>query len=131
METYNQLRDEQQVLRRRMSLKDSQASEALDHGCQTLPASESMKFEVAEFKRLSHEIRKAFSANRVEVDMTRRLVEIDQQIKNVLTGLQNCQSVKQDAAVRAWVQDRLMETQLELKRAKRWRSSDVHLQKST
>ncbi|KAF2457450.1 hypothetical protein BDY21DRAFT_26138 [Lineolata rhizophorae] len=53
-----------------------------------------------------------------------RLYEVNQQIKTVLTGLLNCEAVRHgDSGFRAWVQGRLMDNELELKRQRRRRSS--------
>jgi hypothetical protein len=51
------------------------------------------------------------------------LYQINQQIKTTLTDLLNCDSVKHDKALRAWVQDRLMDAEHELKKQRRRRSS--------
>jgi hypothetical protein len=51
------------------------------------------------------------------------LHEINQQIKATLTELLNCDSVKHDKAFRAWVQARLMDAEIELKRYRKRRSS--------
>lgn len=42
-------------------------------------------------------------------------------IKATLTDLLNCESVKRDAKTRLWVQTRLMEAEMELKRQRRRR----------
>lgn len=51
------------------------------------------------------------------------MFEVNQQIKATLTSLLNCESVKHDQEFRAWVQERLMDAEHELKRARRRRSS--------
>src|ERR1700761_5959128 len=51
------------------------------------------------------------------------LYEISQQIKMTLTELLNCNSVKRDRMFRAWVQERLMDAEHELKRQRRRKSS--------
>ncbi|KAF1985803.1 hypothetical protein K402DRAFT_421732 [Aulographum hederae CBS 113979] len=52
-----------------------------------------------------------------------RLYEINKQIKATLTELLNSTSVRHDDKVRAWVQGRLMEAEMELKRQRRRKSS--------
>jgi hypothetical protein len=51
------------------------------------------------------------------------LLDLNQQIKATLTSLLNCETVKHDQEFRGWVQERLMEAEHELKRARRRRSS--------
>jgi len=52
-----------------------------------------------------------------------KLYEINQQIKATLTELLNTDSVKQDDKFRVWVQGRLMDAELEMRRQRRRRSS--------
>jgi hypothetical protein len=51
------------------------------------------------------------------------LYDVNQAIKATLTELLNRDEVKHDERLRAWVQERLMDTQLELRRQRRRRSS--------
>ena len=51
-----------------------------------------------------------------------RLFEINQQIKATLTELLNTASVKHDGSFRAWVQSRLMDAEVELKKQRRRKS---------
>ncbi|KAF2670961.1 hypothetical protein BT63DRAFT_453332 [Microthyrium microscopicum] len=52
------------------------------------------------------------------------LMEVNQQIKATLTELLNCPSVKLDRGYRAWVQERLMEAEHEIRQQRRRRSSN-------
>lgn len=127
LDAYRQLRDEQQALRRRMSSTASQVSSPEDTAARisigsspfsTSPTSE--RFERTNIFQLQRTLSDAAEGEALEI---KRLVEIDQHIKNTLTELLNCKSVRQDSAARTWIQDRLMETQMELKRERRRRSS--------
>jgi hypothetical protein len=51
------------------------------------------------------------------------MFEISQQIKATLTSLLGCESVKHDTDFRAWVQEKLMEAEKDLKKQRRRRSS--------
>ncbi|KAI1810296.1 hypothetical protein GGS20DRAFT_568232 [Poronia punctata] len=51
------------------------------------------------------------------------LFNVNEGLKHALTELLNCQSVRQDGYKRTWVQSRLMETEKELRRSRRRRSS--------
>jgi len=52
-----------------------------------------------------------------------KLYEINQQIKATLTELLNTDSVKHDYKFRAWIQGRLMDAEMEMRRQRRRRSS--------
>ncbi|KAI8630053.1 hypothetical protein F5Y19DRAFT_475000 [Xylariaceae sp. FL1651] len=52
-----------------------------------------------------------------------KLFDVNESIKRALTELLNCEAVRQDRAMRTWVQTRLMETEKELRRGRRRRSS--------
>jgi hypothetical protein len=54
---------------------------------------------------------------------SRKLQEVNQQIKTALTELLNCESVRGDRLYRAWVQRRLMEAERELKEGRRMSGS--------
>ena len=54
----------------------------------------------------------------------KRLFDVDESIKRVLTELLNCDSVRHDGSMRLWVQSRLMETEKELRCGRRRRSSE-------
>jgi len=54
---------------------------------------------------------------------SQKLYEINQKIKATLTELLNTGSVKQDDKFRVWVQGRLMDAELEMRRQRRRRSS--------
>lgn len=49
----------------------------------------------------------------------RKLHDVNQQIKTALTELLNCESVRGDRLYRAWVQNRLMEAERELRGGRR------------
>ena len=49
----------------------------------------------------------------------RKLQDVNLQIKSTLTELLNCESVRHDAAYRAWIQRRLMEAEQELRGGRR------------
>ncbi|TVY44440.1 hypothetical protein LSUB1_G001436 [Lachnellula subtilissima] len=53
----------------------------------------------------------------IEEDET-RLKDVNQQIKSTLTALLNCESVRGDRRYRNWVQTRLMDAELELKKSR-------------
>ncbi|KAI1178550.1 hypothetical protein F4777DRAFT_76124 [Nemania sp. FL0916] len=53
----------------------------------------------------------------------RKLFDVNEGMKRALTELLNCEMVRQDRAMRTWVQTRLMETEKELRRERRRRSS--------
>ncbi|KAI0101696.1 hypothetical protein GGR51DRAFT_308274 [Nemania sp. FL0031] len=53
----------------------------------------------------------------------RKLFDVNEGMKRALTELLNCEIVRQDRAMRTWVQTRLMETEKELRRERRRRSS--------
>jgi hypothetical protein len=50
-------------------------------------------------------------------------VDINGQIKATLTALLNCESVKHDARLRAWVQEKLMDAEHDARRQRRRKSS--------
>ncbi|TGJ80777.1 hypothetical protein E0Z10_g7982 [Xylaria hypoxylon] len=52
-----------------------------------------------------------------------KLYDVNEGMKRALTELLNCEAVRQDKAMRTWVQTRLMETEKELRRGRRRRSS--------
>jgi hypothetical protein len=52
-----------------------------------------------------------------------QLFEINHEIKSTLTDLLNCDAVRKDAKMRMWVQARLMDAELELKRQRKRRVS--------
>lgn len=54
-----------------------------------------------------------------------KLVDVNEGLKRALTELLNCEAVRQDRAMRTWVQTRLLETEKELRRGRRRRSSMV------
>jgi hypothetical protein len=54
------------------------------------------------------------------------LYETNQQIKNTLTELLNCEGVKHDKAYRQWVQEKLMDAEMELRKQRRRRSSVIN-----
>lgn len=56
-------------------------------------------------------------------DESHKLYEVNQQIKATLTGLLNADSVRQDDKFRGWIQGRLMDAELEMRRQRRRRSS--------
>ncbi|KAK8073242.1 hypothetical protein PG994_004141 [Apiospora phragmitis] len=51
------------------------------------------------------------------------LCDVNEGIKRALTELLNCDKVRQDRAMRAWVQTRLMDTERELRTGRRRRSN--------
>ena len=51
------------------------------------------------------------------------LYNVNQDIKTTLTDLLNCDAVRQDGKMRLWIQTRLMDAEMELKRQRRRRSS--------
>ncbi|KAI1183697.1 hypothetical protein F5B17DRAFT_434336 [Nemania serpens] len=53
----------------------------------------------------------------------RKLFDVNEGMKRALTELLNCDVVRHDRAKRTWVQTRLMETERELRRERRRRSS--------
>ncbi|KAI0804186.1 hypothetical protein GGR55DRAFT_319709 [Xylaria sp. FL0064] len=52
-----------------------------------------------------------------------KLFNVNEGMKRALTELLNCEAVRQDRAMRTWVQTRLLETEKELRRGRRRRSS--------
>ncbi|KAI0423802.1 hypothetical protein F5Y09DRAFT_326367, partial [Xylaria sp. FL1042] len=52
-----------------------------------------------------------------------KLFNVNEEMKRALTELLNCEAVRQDRAMRTWVQTRLLETEKELRRGRRRRSS--------
>ncbi|KAI1294356.1 hypothetical protein F5Y03DRAFT_399656 [Xylaria venustula] len=52
-----------------------------------------------------------------------KLFDVNEGMKRALTELLNCEPVRQDKAMRTWVQTRLLETEKELRRGRRRRSS--------
>ncbi|KAI9678389.1 MAG: hypothetical protein M1822_008035 [Bathelium mastoideum] len=53
-----------------------------------------------------------------------KLYDINRQIKYTLTDLLNCDSTRTDPKFRAWVQSRLMDAEMELRRQRKRRVSD-------
>ncbi|KAK8092835.1 uncharacterized protein PG998_012905 [Apiospora kogelbergensis] len=51
------------------------------------------------------------------------LCDVNEGIKRALTELLNCETVRRDRAMRAWVQTRLMDTERELRTGRRRRSN--------
>lgn len=56
-------------------------------------------------------------------DDDHKLYEVNHDIKSTLTELLNCEAVRQDSKMRLWVQTRLMDAELELKRQRKRRLS--------
>lgn len=56
-------------------------------------------------------------------DDSHKLYEINQRIKATLTGLLNTDSVRNDDKFRTWIQGRLMDAEMEMRRQRRRRSS--------
>ncbi|KAI0543472.1 hypothetical protein F4679DRAFT_568649 [Xylaria curta] len=52
-----------------------------------------------------------------------KLYDVNEGMKRALTELLNCEAVRQDRVMRMWVQTRLLETEKELRRGRRRRSS--------
>ncbi|KAI1737971.1 hypothetical protein F4680DRAFT_426695 [Xylaria scruposa] len=52
-----------------------------------------------------------------------KLYDVNEGMKRALTELLNCEAVRQDRVMRTWVQTRLLETEKELRRGRRRRSS--------
>ncbi|KAI0399627.1 hypothetical protein F4802DRAFT_29881 [Xylaria palmicola] len=52
-----------------------------------------------------------------------KLFDVNEELKRALTELLNCEAVRRDGAMRTWVQTRLLETEKELRRGRRRRSS--------
>jgi len=52
-----------------------------------------------------------------------KLYEVNQKIKTTLTELLNTDSVKHDDKFRTWIQGRLMDAEMEMRRQRRRRSS--------
>lgn len=48
-----------------------------------------------------------------------RFFDISADIKSTLTDLLNCETVRKDSSMRMWVQSRLMDAELELKRQRK------------
>jgi len=65
----------------------------------------------------------AFHCKPLPQDPSPYLHDLSNTIKATLTSLLNCESVKHNAELRSWVQERLMEAEHDLKRQKRRRSS--------
>ncbi|KAI2638672.1 hypothetical protein GGS26DRAFT_587439 [Hypomontagnella submonticulosa] len=51
-----------------------------------------------------------------------KLFDVNEGLKRALTELLNCETVRKDAAMRTWVQTRLMDTERELRSGRRRRS---------
>ncbi|KAF2819501.1 hypothetical protein CC86DRAFT_129921 [Ophiobolus disseminans] len=64
------------------------------------------------------------STDDVHTDETHKLAEINQQIIATLTELLNTESVRSDDKSRAWIQDRLMEAEHQIRRQRRRHSSN-------
>ena len=62
-------------------------------------------------------------ANSHELSDEEALKSVSQQMKAILTELLNCPAVKHDQGLRAWVQERLMDAEHEIRNQKRRRSS--------
>ncbi|KAH9845819.1 hypothetical protein Tdes44962_MAKER00029 [Teratosphaeria destructans] len=65
----------------------------------------------------SHSLSQPLSQDEVQ------LFDINYDIKSTLTDLLNCEAVKNDSKMRIWVQSRLMDAELELKRQRKRRVS--------
>jgi len=57
------------------------------------------------------------------IEETRKLCEVNQQIKATLTEMLNTDSVRSDAHFRAWVQERLMDVEQQIRKERRRHSS--------
>lgn len=64
------------------------------------------------------------STDDMHTDETHKLAEINQQIIATLTELLNTESVRSDDKSRAWIQDRLMEAEHQIRRQRRRHSSN-------
>ncbi|KAK5634321.1 hypothetical protein RRF57_010035 [Xylaria bambusicola] len=71
-----------------------------------------------------HQQRQALCCNESEIAAGEaKLFDVNEGMKRALTELLNCEAIRQDKAMRTWVQTRLLETEKELRRGKRRRSS--------
>ncbi|KAB8346327.1 hypothetical protein FH972_023371 [Carpinus fangiana] len=114
LEAYKQLRTEQQTIRRRLSSTASTLPEEMNRS----PTSDSAASTLYTAGSPTSTMQRKLS----DPIMNQKLIEIDQHIKSTLTDLLNTKFVRQDSAARSWVQDQLMDTEMELKRERRRRS---------
>lgn len=61
----------------------------------------------------------------MHTEETHKLAELNQQIIATLTELLNTESVRSDDESRAWIQERLMEAEHQIRRQRRRRSSNA------
>ncbi|KAF2661831.1 hypothetical protein K491DRAFT_700853 [Lophiostoma macrostomum CBS 122681] len=72
---------------------------------------------------MAHSNHRRHSVDDHQNDDSRKLAEINQQIKATLTELLNTESVRNDSKYRAWIQERLMDAERNIRRNRRHHSS--------
>ncbi|EON65468.1 hypothetical protein W97_04706 [Coniosporium apollinis CBS 100218] len=140
LEEYIELSTQQEALRRRISLRVSSTSPitAISEThtpesyspfsaspppglASTYPAPATLTLAIPTEPGLAHRSSTMqTAADKAEED---RLYEVNHQIKTTLTELLNSPTVKADNKFRAWIQNRLMDAEVELRKQKRRRSS--------
>ncbi|KAF2495140.1 hypothetical protein BU16DRAFT_380710 [Lophium mytilinum] len=134
MQNYMRLSNHQEILRRRLSLQLPSSTPLTAHTPDSFSSSpnvsrSSFTNETYSSSPMSaHPTPSSAAFNRSmctdgQSDEGHSLYEINQQIKATLTELLNTDSVKQDDKFRVWIQGRLMDAEMEMRRQRRRRSS--------
>ncbi|KAF2807715.1 uncharacterized protein BDZ99DRAFT_464627 [Mytilinidion resinicola] len=135
MRSYMRLSNQQENLRRRLSLQIPSSTPLTAHSPESFGSSPrtsrtSFTNEIYSSSPMSAHpspTNAAFDHRSMctdsQSDEGHSLYEINQQIKATLTELLNTDSVKQDDKFRVWIQGRLMDAEMEMRRQRRRRSS--------
>jgi len=134
MQKYRRLSNQQENLRRRLSLQIPSPAPLTAHTLESLSSSAttsrtSLNNEPYYTSPMSAYPTpgSSFDLHNMAIDNQsdegRTLYEINQQMKATLTELLNTDAVKNDDKFRFWIQGRLMDTEAEMRRQRRRRSS--------
>ena len=122
---YMILSSQQEVLRRRLSLQipSSSPMTANSPELQSLASSPTSASSLCGYPVPTHPGVTHMNEDLRKCEDSKSLSEINQQIKATLTELLNTESVRSDDKFRAWVQERLMDAERQIRRQRR-RHSD-------
>jgi hypothetical protein len=127
MEKYNRLSAQSEVLRQRLSISlNSPYDEANSPTLTPFTTPERAQSSYSQLHSSEQPYPLPTWSPYGTISPEETLYEINQQIKSTLTELLNCEGVKHDKSYRQWVQGRLMDAEMELRRQRRRRSSIIN-----
>jgi beta-lactamase class D len=136
MSKYMILSSQQEVIRRRLSLQlpssppmpvsselNSLASSPTSRSVSLYNWSPESEYHTTHPVPTEPDMAHRHSIDDVHSEDTHKLCEINQQIKATLTDLLNTDSARSDEKYRAWIQERLMDTEQQIRKQRRRHSS--------